>query len=146
MAKIKAKIRISHKHAQHRMHPNSLANLRPPQPGENRNPFGRPPIDVSLTSLLKIELEKVPPTKDKNGKPNTRTWRELLVQAWLIGAVKNPILLKEILDRTDGKVSQPIRVSLDVRAEAERLAEELGLEPGEVIKEAERIMRGGHPS
>jgi len=91
-------------------HPNSLANLEKGRirRGEVRNPNGRPRKDVSLTSLLKIEIEKIPEVIDKNGKQNTRSWRELLVEAWLRGALKNPILLRELLDRLEGKVSQPV--------------------------------------
>ena len=85
------------------MHPNSLANLKPFQKGGNANPKGRPSKDVSLTSLLKIEIEKVPP-----GEKQNRTWRQLLVLAWLTGAMKNPALLKELLERLEGKVTQPI--------------------------------------
>jgi hypothetical protein len=90
------------------LHPNSLANLKKIKPGEVRNPNGRPRKDVSLTSLLKAEMEKIPEVYDKNGKKNTRTWRELLVEAWLRGALKNPVLLKELLDRLEGKVAQPV--------------------------------------
>jgi hydrogenase maturation factor len=35
-----------------------------------------------------------------------------------------------------------VEMQIDVRKEAERLAEELGLDPAEVIAEAEAIMRG----
>lgn len=83
--------------------PNSLKNLKPFQNGKSGNPNGRPPKDVSLTSLLKEEIDKVCPS-DKQG----RTWRQLLVLAWLTGAMKNPVLLKELLDRLEGKVAQPI--------------------------------------
>ena len=85
------------------MHPNSLANLKPFQKGGNANPRGRPSKDVSLTSLLKTEIEKVPP-----GEKQNRTWRQLLVLAWLTGAMKNPALLKELLERLEGKVIQGI--------------------------------------
>lgn len=84
------------------LHPNSLKNL---ENGRQKwhNPNGRPKKDVSLTSLLKEEIVKIPPS-EKHG----RTWRQLLVLAWLTGAMKNPMLLKELLDRIEGKVTQPI--------------------------------------
>ena len=72
-------------------------------PGNNANPKGRPIKDCSLTSLLKVEIDKIPP-----GEKHGRTWRELLVLAWLTGAMKNPVLLKELLDRVEGKITQPI--------------------------------------
>ena len=84
-------------------HPNSIANLKPFQKGRTLNPHGRPPKDVSLTSLLKQEIEKIPP-----GEKHNRNWRQLLVLAWLTGAMKNPVLFKELLDRLEGKVVQPV--------------------------------------
>jgi FMN phosphatase YigB (HAD superfamily) len=36
-----------------------------------------------------------------------------------------------------------VEMTIDVRKEAERLATELGLDPAEVLAEAEAIMRGG---
>lgn len=78
------------------MHPNSQKNLKP-------NLGGRPRKDCSLTSILKEEINKIPP-----GEKQGRSWRQLLVLAWLTGAMKNPVLLKELLDRLEGKVTQPI--------------------------------------
>ena len=86
-------------------HPNSLANLRPFQNGNHANPKGRPVKDCSLTSLLKLELDKHPVV---NGVKSDMTWRELLVQSWLRTSMKNPVLFKEILDRVEGKVMQPV--------------------------------------
>jgi len=56
-----------------------------------------------LTSLLKEQIDTIP-SDEKQG----RTWRQLLVLAWLTGAMKNPVLFKELLDRLEGKVLQPI--------------------------------------
>jgi len=72
-------------------------------PGNNANPKGRPVKDCSITSLLKEELDKIP-----SGEKQGRTWRQLLVLAWLTGAMKNPVLFKELLERVEGKVLQPI--------------------------------------
>ena len=88
------------------VHPNSLANLKPFQNGNRANPNGRPKKDVSLTSLLKEEINTIPP-----GEKQGRTWRQLLVLAWLSGAMKNPVLMKELLDRLEGKVVQPVDAS-----------------------------------
>ena len=70
-------------------------------PGNCANPNGRPKKDVSLTSLLKEEITKIP-----SGERQGRTWRQLLVLAWLTGAMKNPVLLKELLDRLEGRPTQ----------------------------------------
>ena len=72
-------------------------------PGGTANPNGRPRKDCSITSLLKGEIDKVP-----LGEKKGRTWRQLLVLAWLTGAMKSAVLFKELLDRLEGKVSQPI--------------------------------------
>jgi len=68
---------------------------------------GRPPKDCSLTSLLKVELDNLCP-EDTTGK----TWREVLVLAWLKGCLSpgkgQGLLLKELLDRVEGKVVLPI--------------------------------------
>ncbi len=88
-------------------HPNSLKNLRPFQKGNSGNLNGRPPKDVSLTSLLKKYIETTPALID--GKPNTKTWRELLVETWVFASHKgNPVLFKELLERLEGKVTQPV--------------------------------------
>ena len=71
--------------------------------GKSGNLRGAPRRDVSLTSLLKQEIEKIPP-----GEKHNRNWRQLLVLAWLTGAMKNPVLFKELLDRLEGKVVQPV--------------------------------------
>ena len=77
-------------------------------PGNCANPNGRPKKEVSLTSLLKEELLKIAPFKGNKDK----TWIQIIVMAWMAGAAKgNPILIREILDRVDGKVAQPIGLS-----------------------------------
>jgi len=71
--------------------------------GKSGNPNGKPRKDLTLTSLLKEQIDTVPP-----GEKQGRTWRQLLVLAWLTGAMKNPVLMKELLDRLEGKVPQSI--------------------------------------
>ncbi len=88
--------------------PDNQGNSRklPPQcwkPGQSGNPNGRTRKDLTLTTLLKEELQKICPG-DKQG----RTWRQVLVLAWLTGSLKNPMLLAHLLDRVEGKVAQPI--------------------------------------
>ncbi len=76
--------------------------------GQSGNRNGRPRKDCSLTSLLKVEIEKIP-----RGEKNKRTWRELLALAWLTAALKNPngLAFKELLDRTEGRIAQPLAVT-----------------------------------
>ena len=77
--------------------------------GHCANPAGRPSKKDCLTSLLRDEIEKICPT-NKQGK----TWKELIVIATMAQAVKgNPAALREIWDRMDGKVTQPISSDSD---------------------------------
>lgn len=75
------------------------------QPGQSGNPKGRPPLQKSLTSLLRLEID-TPCPDDREG----RTWRELLVLSLMRLAMKgHPTALKEVWDRIDGKV--PLRMN-----------------------------------
>jgi hypothetical protein len=89
-------------------HPNSRANLEKGpiarwKKGQSGNPDG-----FSLTGLAKKLLNEVPNVLiDK--KPNTKTWRELIVQAWLVGSYQgNATYFKELMERIEGKVAQPV--------------------------------------
>ena len=93
----------------HRMHPNSLANIEGRQfkKGHSGNPAGRPPKDLSLTSLLKVEIDKVPDFEAQKG--GKRTWRQLLVEMWLQESYKGDrILFQSLLDRLEGRVPQAV--------------------------------------
>lgn len=87
-----------------------LPRGKPWQPGQSGNPRGRPPKDVCLTSLLKEALDQVP-----EGSKDGKTWAEKIVFAWLLfSAMGNPTLMKELLDRVEGKVVD--RVEAEVTA------------------------------
>ncbi len=89
-------------------HPNSLKNLEKGQrmawkEGKSGNPNGH-----SLTGLIKKLLSDVPDIQI-GGKRNTKKWRDLIAQAWLVGAYQgNPTYFKELLERIEGKVAQPV--------------------------------------
>jgi len=83
-------------------HPNSIKNLKPIQPGEARNPNGRPTNRLCLTAIARKKLGQ--PCPHDEGK----TWAEYLVDQWLEKAVKNAVYFCELLDRLEGKVTQPI--------------------------------------
>lgn len=73
-------------------------------PGKSGNPKGRTPNKECLTSLLRAEIEKMCP-QDKKG----RTWKELIVLSTMTLAIKgHPGALKEVWERMEGKVTQPI--------------------------------------
>jgi hypothetical protein len=75
-----------------------IANLTPWKPGQSGNPGGRPKSKPLTDKLLEaLSDPKV---------------CEALVLAWVKGAQKGSIMhLREILDRVEGRVPQPLSVS-----------------------------------
>jgi len=80
------------------LHPNSLKNLKP-NPGNN----GRPKNEWSLTYLAREKLLGPCPYD-----PKGRTWRECLVERWLSQSLENVSYFNQLMDRLEGKVTQPI--------------------------------------
>ena len=102
--------------AKRKMHPNSLANLKPIlwKPGESGNPKGS-----SLTQRLQDAMEKPPdkPTKES-------TVAELIINSTIVGALKRePTPFREVWDRTEGKV--PDKVNIDLTAGLKELISEM---------------------
>ena len=74
--------------------------------GQSGNPKGRPKKGKRLTDIIEKYLPMVPEI-DEN--PDGKTYQDLIAEALLIGAVKgNAVLIKEVLDRVDGKVPLPV--------------------------------------
>lgn len=74
------------------------------QKGQSGNPAGRPRKLDCITSVLKDELEQLKP-----GDKEKRTWAQVVVAAMLAKAVKGDVRTAAlILDRTEGKVTQPV--------------------------------------
>ena len=112
-----------------------LLNLRPIKKGEIRNPHGRPKKELCLTSLLKEELEKICPAEKANG----RTWKEMIVLATMRLAISGKAeALKEVWQRTDGRVVQGIDLNATVRTIEDELLEIEG-EDQRVQGEAESL-------
>ena len=84
------------------------------KPGQSGNPKGRPKGIKYMSELLREQLDQVPETID--GKPNTKTWRDLICDSILRAAVKGnqPAITKELLDRIEGKVKDTHQVEGDV--------------------------------
>ncbi len=77
-------------------------NLLPPwQPGQSGNPLGRPKKQDTITSLVKDILDQV------DGKTK-KTYAQLVAEAMVKGALKDPQILKELLNRCEGKVREEI--------------------------------------
>lgn len=77
-------------------------NLKPWKPGQSGNPAGRPTKEACITSLVKQYLE----TKDKHGQ----TYAQLVAEAMVKGALKDPQILRELLNRCEGKVKDEIEL------------------------------------
>ena len=106
---------------------------RPFQPGDPRINRGGRPRTRGLREELVRQLDEV---DGRTGRSN----RELVVQELIDQAIGGHVgAIKLILGYTDGLPVQAVEV--DVRQEAERLAEAFGLDPDEILAEAERIAR-----
>jgi hypothetical protein len=118
------------------------------RPGQSGNLGGRPTKKNCLTSILAEYLGQPCFLKDnqgnpifsipdpKTGKPRELTWREAVVIATLINAVKgNAAAQREVWERTDGKVplavppepekSEPFQVIISEKFVPEILRREL---------------------
>lgn len=73
---------------------------------------GRPRKMASLTSQLREDLMKpCPYAPDK-------TWLQYLVERWLAMASENSMYFKELLERLEGKVAQPLIADLTTKGKA----------------------------
>jgi len=87
----------------HKVHPNSLANLRPVKKGDpSRNPKGRLLNRFCITPIQRKMMGE--PCPYAPGK----TWAEYIARRGLELACDNASYYKELLDRLEGKVLQPI--------------------------------------
>ncbi|MCK5019558.1 MAG: hypothetical protein KAS32_21035 [Candidatus Peribacteraceae bacterium] len=77
--------------------------------GKSGNPNGRPKKNACLTSLMKELLDRDAEWIAPGATPDDKTWQQMIVKALLTKAAKGDIKAIElVLDRTEGKVTQPI--------------------------------------
>ena len=77
--------------------------------GQSGNPKGRPRKDYSITSLAKEMLDQPADERFLSPSDYGKTWRQAIAKALLVGALNlNPGIMKELLDRLEGKPVQLI--------------------------------------
>lgn len=93
-------------------HPNTVkttrnvGNLKPVQPGEVRNPAGRPPNGKCLTSLARELLGLPHPAHPEMSR------QRYLVKCWLDKAETNVGAFGELINRLEGSVPQSISADI----------------------------------
>lgn len=77
------------------------------EPGQSGNPKGRPRKVISLTSKVKEKLDGKCPYDP------SKTWLDYLADQWLNQAAENPTYFKELIERLEGKITQPITAEIE---------------------------------
>ena len=91
----------------HKINPNSLANLKKWKKGQSGNPKGHPGNKLSITAKQREMLAL--PCPYAPGK----TWLEWLADRGMALAGENATYYRELMDRLEGKVVQPIEGQID---------------------------------
>lgn len=87
-------------------HPNSLKNLEKRHGGHKHTSK-----DYSITRIVKEMLDEPADERwlDVHDKDKKLTWRQAIAKALLVGSIRgNAKLMSELLDRIEGKVTQPV--------------------------------------
>ena len=101
-------------------------------PGSTGNRNGRPRNELSLTNLAREKLgEPCPYAPDK-------TWAQYLVDRWLGQAVENVTYFRELIERIEGKVLQPIGGQ-----DGEPIKYEISVKDAETKQLTDRLIAGG---
>ena len=103
-----------------------LENLAPPfQPGQSGNPKGKPKGILNMTTLLKKLLkEKV--EVEVGGVKIKMTKRKAMMLKWLdLGMHGKLRAIEKIVERVEGKASQPIEMSGNITATGIRELQDL---------------------
>jgi len=87
-----------------------VENLKPCKPGETHNPNGRPKGTRNLSTLLRKYLkQKIDLTDPITHAQVKRSLGDVVILKLVANAIKGDMrAIQEILDRTEGKATQPI--------------------------------------
>ena len=110
MAESSIKTEFNRKGDKRGLHPNSLKNLKPGQ--------GRPRNELSITNCAREKLTEPCPYAPG------QTWLEYLVDRWLGQAAQNPTYFKELIERLEGKIMQPLEAEIREVKDASDLTDE----------------------
>jgi hypothetical protein len=113
-----------------------IANLRPFQKGQSGNPKGRPK-SAMLSDALRRKLQEAMP--DAPEKTLAYGVADALIKQALNGDVS---AIKEVFDRTEGKVSQKIDASIDV-FDWQTAIRDFGILPEDILNEATKLLSDG---
>ena len=84
------------------------------KPGQSGNPKGRPKNKTLSEMIREVLMEEIP-VKSKNGESRKELGIRLLAEAWFRKANKGDMsAIKEILDRTEGKVTDKRHITGEV--------------------------------
>lgn len=87
-------------------------NLKPFQPGQSGNPKGKPKGTKSISTNIKLLLSKRQELSSDSpiGKAGQKkTWSEIIAAKIVVDAANGNVKAqREILDRTEGKITQPL--------------------------------------
>ena len=91
-------------------HPNSRKNLRPGYPPTDTNHNG-----YSLTSEIKHQLQRESEFISPHARPKDKLWREQIAREILVKSAQGDVgMVKELLDRTEGKVAEKHAIVADI--------------------------------
>lgn len=100
-----------HEKFKHGKHPNSLKNLKPFQVGHA--PLGAAILGkgYSLTSEIKHQLHEESEFIAPHARPKDKLWRQQIAREMLVKSAQGDVgMVKELLDRTEGKVKDTVNI------------------------------------
>ena len=92
-------------------HPNSRKNLKPFEVGHPPSGAALPGNGSSITQTLKIALHQESEFIAPHSRPKDKLWREQIAREILAKAAQGDVgMVKELLDRIEGKVQEKLKL------------------------------------
>ncbi len=92
--------------------------------GQSGNPKGKPKGTLSVVAALKKKLQEIP---DDPSNKERRSYLDILILKIIKKAItgEDVAMIKDIIDRVDGKPKQPIEADISLTSQAKEGAEKL---------------------